>query len=309
MKSGETDVPYARGGRSRLVLPGASHHLQALTLSHDNADIPFLSLSFLRADRPFKCDQNLPSCNNCVRHGSTCSFLEDVQGAPSFLSQYLPRRAPSNLPSMAMTGSSQNASALVPLASSGSSSSSDIQESRASESYIESAPYVEQGSEHLDSRLGFLVPFNAVSYFHTFALPPAPRDAIGVSVVTPSFGFNGTHQERQAFDDFLRNIAFELSGHYDKDFWNTIVPQASHREKPIRHATLALSGLIQQTQHAERPGMPKSPDLDEGVFALQHYNQAIRELTLASQRGQLSLDVCLITCLLFVAFEVSMLED
>ena len=116
------------------------------------------------------------------------------------------------------------------------------------------------------------------------------------------FTFHGSYQERSAFEVFRSQVTSQLSGHFDAWFWDTVVLQASHREPTIRHAVLALSGLVQRARSQDRTAI--NIDASEGVFALQHYNQAIRELKSAAQKRELTLDVCLITCLLFASFEV-----
>lgn len=126
-----------------------------------------------------------------------------------------------------------------------------------------------------------------------------------LSIINPSFSFQGTHQERQAFDVFRNRVTAQLSGHFDGWFWKRAVLQASHQEPIIKHATLALSGLAQSVQTKDPTRFLSQPDAFEGSFALQHYNRAIKELRSSAQRGHLRLDVCLITCLLFAAFEVT----
>ena len=123
--------------------------------------------------------------------------------------------------------------------------------------------------------------------------------------MSPMLAFQGNHEERSAFDTFCKSITSQLSGYFDGWFWNMVILQASHREPPIRHAILALSGLVERVQLEDRSAPSSYSDTCEGVFALQHYNRAIRELKVAAQRRELSLDVCLIACLLFATFEVS----
>ena len=125
-----------------------------------------------------------------------------------------------------------------------------------------------------------------------------------LSFMTPNSAFQGTHQERHVFEIFRTVVASQMSSYFDGWFWHTTVLQASHQEPAIRHAILALSGLVERMQHEDRLDSPKFPGSDEGTFALLHYNHAIRELHSSAQKNQLSLDVCLMTCLLFASFEV-----
>ena len=127
----------------------------------------------------------------------------------------------------------------------------------------------------------------------------------GLSVVAPTFAFQGSHWERRAFELFRTRIVFQLSGDFDGWFWNTLLLRATHREAAVRHAVLALSSLCEQNGVTDEASTHSSPPLPrEGPLALQQYNHAIAELTTAASNHQLSLDVCLITCMLFSFFEV-----
>ena len=125
-----------------------------------------------------------------------------------------------------------------------------------------------------------------------------------LSAMNPTFAFQGTYQERNAFQNFRIRVASQMSSYFDGWFWHTTVLQASHREPSIRHAMLALSALVERNEQENPLARPTFPKTNEGTFALLHYNHAIRELKTSAQRYQLSLDVCLMTCLLFASFEV-----
>ena len=121
--------------------------------------------------------------------------------------------------------------------------------------------------------------------------------------INPSFEFPDiTSDERMAFNFFRTQVTSQLTGYFDGWFWKTAVLQASHHEPAIKHAILALGSLVQRMQLKSR--LTSSSEPNEGIFALQHYNRAIKELKISSRRRSLCIDVCLITCLLFSAFEV-----
>ena len=111
-------------------------------------------------------------------------------------------------------------------------------------------------------------------------------------------------EQRRALAVFRSKVSNQVSGHFDRAFWNTVALQAAHQEKPVKYAILALSGLVEHVQAEGSPNDISSRVVEEGAFALQNYNEAIRELTSSAQNGCLKIDVCLITCLLFVSFEV-----
>ena len=131
----------------------------------------------------------------------------------------------------------------------------------------------------------------------------------GLSMVTPTFGFLGSWEERRVFNVFRVRVADQMSGHFDGFFWKAIVLQAAHRENPVRHAVLALSSLAERLECGELPKDLAAKDVEEGIFALHHYNQAICELNALAERHELSLDVCLVTCLLFVFIEVGPISN
>ncbi len=70
----------------------------------------------------------------------------------------------------------------------------------------------------------------------------------------------------------------------------------------MRHAVIAIGSMHELL---ERGAVIK--DVDK-IFALDQYNLAIRELLLPLSRGgERGVDVCLISCILFICFEVWML--
>ena len=122
----------------------------------------------------------------------------------------------------------------------------------------------------------------------------------------PTFDLPGNDQERRCFDFFRKRTASQLSGFFDSDFWNRLVLQATHCEPPIRHAVLALGSLHEQFENGERSILSPIWERNAGAFALQHYIQAIKYLINPIHEGQQAVDVCLIACMLFASFEVSL---
>lgn len=92
-----------------------------------------------------------------------------------------------------------------------------------------------------------------------------------------------------------------LSGIFNPTFWTRLVLQATHHEPAIRHVVLALGALHERSEVGPRE--------EPSIFAMQQYGKAIRCLVKPIQEKQKqAADVALITCVLFVCFEVSSLS-
>lgn len=80
--------------------------------------------------------------------------------------------------------------------------------------------------------------------------------------------------------------------------------QATHHEVAIRHAIIAIGALHSAFEQSHKPG--NNPMWQDDEFALQHYLKAIKCLVMpvGMQRDGQLVDVALITCVLFVCFEV-----
>lgn len=118
----------------------------------------------------------------------------------------------------------------------------------------------------------------------------------------------GTSVEQRAFDMFQKKVASQLSGPFDGWFWKHTLLQASHQEPAIRHALLAVTGLIESLEAKYQETICPRAEECQDAFALHHYTQAIRALLASTQTSQLRIDVCLIVCILFATFEVSKLS-
>ncbi|KAI1610970.1 hypothetical protein EDD36DRAFT_308724 [Exophiala viscosa] len=94
---------------------------------------------------------------------------------------------------------------------------------------------------------------------------------------------------------FFRQMAGPaLSGHSESYFWTNVVMQLSHHKPAVRHAVLAVSSLYEQFQEVSKSTNVASTNL----FALRHYNAAIKELRLARDET-----VVLVVCALFICVE------
>lgn len=130
---------------------------------------------------------------------------------------------------------------------------------------------------------------------------------------SPSLEIPGTAAERRSFAYFQERIASQLSGFYGESFWDVQVLRATYHEPCIRHAIIALGSLYEGFESAPGVGNRRVHE-----FALGQYGIAIRELLgpflqgkeggrkdVEGGKGSKSLDVCLISCVIFSCFEVS----
>lgn len=107
--------------------------------------------------------------------------------------------------------------------------------------------------------------------------------------------------ERRSFDFFCQRTVRILSGIFNPTFWTRLVLQATHHEPAIKHAVIALGALHECAQVGSRD--------EPSIFAMQQYGKAIGCLVEPIQgRQKQAADVALMTCVLFVCFEVSFLS-
>lgn len=120
-------------------------------------------------------------------------------------------------------------------------------------------------------------------------------------IPSPSIEIPGSEQERHCFDFFRKETVSQLCGVFDAVFWRQLVLQASHREPAIRHAAIALGSLHEKFEL----GDGSNEHDGEACFALQQYLKAISLLIQPVKESRAhSADVALISCVMFVGFEV-----
>lgn len=134
-----------------------------------------------------------------------------------------------------------------------------------------------------------------------YLTPPTPSNNTLSPLIrshSPEYPLTDSDLERRSFHFFCRRTIVILSGIFDPTFWTQLVLQATHHEPAIRHAVIAL-GALHESSEATSPEKP-------GIFAMQQYGKAIKCLIKPTQeRRRQPADVTLITCVLFVSFEVS----
>jgi hypothetical protein len=109
-----------------------------------------------------------------------------------------------------------------------------------------------------------------------------------------------------------------LAGYCGSEFWNRLVLQVSQHERSVWHALIALGSLHENFEKDQE--MPWLEFLRQGQssFAIREYLSAIKALlrptavtpsnfvhdTATAGASNVTVDVCLISCILFTCFEV-----
>jgi hypothetical protein len=116
-------------------------------------------------------------------------------------------------------------------------------------------------------------------------------------------------QERRSFEFFCRRTVPELSGSFDNnEFWQRLLLQATHHEPAIRHAAVAVGALHERFENSLDANLTfkLNEKKTQDVFVLQQYSKAIKALLVPQEvQGKQAADVPLMTCVLFIYFEVS----
>lgn len=102
----------------------------------------------------------------------------------------------------------------------------------------------------------------------------------------------------RALDYFRQMVGPSLPGPLSNSFWTKFIPQMTHTENTVRHATIAISYLYEDILNCgvSRIGKPRYKS------ALPHYNLAIQQAIALSQQG--NLDLILICVTLFSEIEL-----
>lgn len=115
----------------------------------------------------------------------------------------------------------------------------------------------------------------------------------------------GDQTERRSFHFFRSRTAPQLAGYFASNFWDSLVPLATHYQPAIRHAVVALASLHERFENNDNSIHSSNYDIAQGGFALEQYNRAIGCLIQpVTTGGQQELDVSLVACILFACFEV-----
>jgi hypothetical protein len=127
----------------------------------------------------------------------------------------------------------------------------------------------------------------------------APAKTITPPPSPPLFSASGEHR---SYDFFRHYTLPRLAGSFASPIWSRLLLQAIYNEPAIRHAAVALGSL-----HEDFELRHSNSSNSHGDFPLKQYLKAIGHITAPNLTASKSSDVYLISCVLFVCFEVSIL--
>jgi hypothetical protein len=137
--------------------------------------------------------------------------------------------------------------------------------------------------------------------YHT-ARPAPSREVITV-YLPPARNQPILFANNRGLDSFHRNIAANLDGQFDSDFWSKLVLQLSHSESSIRHAVSAISITYHDIESSlQHP----AGFVDADPEARQALGAAMRDLSARIQAYPNSKLVPLVCCLLFTCIDFLM---
>ncbi|QSZ32841.1 hypothetical protein DSL72_002421 [Monilinia vaccinii-corymbosi] len=117
----------------------------------------------------------------------------------------------------------------------------------------------------------------------------------------------GTREDplEPAMLDFFRTFtAAEFAGDFSTEFWERRVFQAATIEPSIRHGILALGAIHKNyTETYQQPRAVSKEPTPTQAFAFRQYTKAIQILRESIVREPYSLDMTLISCILFICFD------
>jgi len=117
----------------------------------------------------------------------------------------------------------------------------------------------------------------------------------------PTRPVTAKNRDIRQFDFFRTQTAQQLSGNFDAEFWNYLLLQIGHAEPTVWHSIIAV-GSLHEEYTLDHCGSKHRFDANRRI-ALDHYNKAIKRLT-QPDKNQESVDVILVSCLLFVCLEL-----
>ncbi|MCJ1309047.1 hypothetical protein MMC25_002702 [Agyrium rufum] len=120
-----------------------------------------------------------------------------------------------------------------------------------------------------------------------------------LSLYQPVQNFSEASQDRRCFAYFRCRVVPDLSGCFEIDFWDRLVPQTAHAEPAVHHALLALGSLYESYSPEYRADPASLP----AKLAVKHYTTAINLLSTGVASSTLSPHAILVSCLIFVWVE------
>ncbi|KAH0495309.1 hypothetical protein TgHK011_008871 [Trichoderma gracile] len=202
--------------------------------------------------RRIKCDEQRPSCSQCIRSKKECS------GYPA--------------PTRGLRTAVDVRIAPKPLAP----SSTGLPQLQPTPSSIASASTSTTASLLLTGHTIMLPPRRA-NRRRRQTKPAVPGAAVPF-MYEPSHNLALMHTESLYFDLFRVQTASELSGYFDSTFWTQRVLQECHFEPAIRHAVVALGALYKTLEQSCEPDLPPLAGAMSRLDSVMcHWQVAIRK--------------------------------
>lgn len=122
---------------------------------------------------------------------------------------------------------------------------------------------------------------------------------------TPT-GAVGTSFERRAVDHFRSQTAQALSGYFACSTWDSLIVSMSLVEPPVWHAAVALSTVHEGYSIKGDIHPHQIETRGHRLIGLEQYNKAIqRTYQLLESRTAYAADVALVSCMLFICYELT----
>lgn len=159
---------------------------------------------------------------------------------------------------------------------------------------------------------GYELPLGNAEKSNAPALLPRAAAVSGTgftSITLNDFSRSLDGLELQAFDFFRNHAANSLAGHFSSTVFEYLVLQVTHQQPVVLHAAVAVGSMYRARLIATQLSFATIHDCPFYSSALKQYNKAIAKLSCyigGSQDGNPTerLIVVLMTCLLFVCFEM-----
>ncbi|KAL7816366.1 hypothetical protein V8C44DRAFT_370140 [Trichoderma aethiopicum] len=204
--------------------------------------------------RRIKCDEQRPSCSQCIRSKKECSgYPAPTRGLRTAVDV---RIAPKPL-----APSSSGLPQLQPTPSSIASASTSTTASLLLTGHTIMLPPRRAHRRKRQTKPAVHVPGAAVPFMYE-----------------PSHNLALMHTESLYFDLFRVQTASELSGYFDSTFWTQRVLQECHFEPAIRHAVVALGALYKTLEQSCEPDLPPlAGAMSRFDSVMCHWQVAIRK--------------------------------
>lgn len=109
----------------------------------------------------------------------------------------------------------------------------------------------------------------------------------------------GTREEQKYVHLFCTQTTRAMSGVFQSELWDRLIPQISHSVPVVRHAAAAVSAAHERFLCRDVLSMKANEE-----FALEQYNKAIKHLIERLSSPNQTMDLMLVTCYLFMCLEM-----